>query len=754
MRLRTLLIAIVLPLVLMAQGGGDLYDTGSVRELRIYFAEPDWRERLNALYLEGNDRLVADLWIDGTLLADVGVRFKGYSSYSPGQVKNPFNIELDHVVDGQDYQGFSKLKLSNVTSDPSFLREVLAYEVARNYMPASRAGFANVYVNDTLQGLYVSVEDVGKDFLERSFGSRENPFVKGNPPTVSLTGENSNLSNTPGTDSSAYYPFYELESEYGWRELLDLITVLNTEPDSVEQVLNVDRVLWMHAFNYAVINFDSYVGYAQNYYLYRDDHARWNPILWDLNMSFASFRLSDASLYWNGFNIAQAITMDPLMHLNSVSVVPRPLMRNLFQNAMYRRMYLAHLRTIINEQFASGAYRDRAVELQTLVAGHVQADTNKFFSDADFLANLDATVAGITDYPGITPLMDQRSAYLAMYPGFSGEPVIGTPMHAPVDITMGEELWITATVSGADTVFLAYRQGDHEPFIALAMLDDGAHGDGAAGDGLFGASFIPGSNMVHYYLYAENEVAGAFSPARAAHEFHSIVTRIAPNDLVINELMASNGGQTLNEAGEAADWIELYNPGEFTVSTAGLYLSDDLNDPMKWPLPAITVASHAHLMIWADERSELGDHHANFKLDAGGEALTLAYDADAVLDRVTFGPQYPIYSTARYPNGGGSFQELVPTFAAYNRLTTDAGLDRAVVLYPNPASTELNAVVRLSAPFELQVLRADGRAVSAQVERSTNDHVRIGIQGLAAGHYILSITSPEGSAHEPFIILP
>ena len=82
----------------------------------------------------------------------MGVRHKGYSSYSPGRAKNPFNIKLDEVHAGQDYQGYEKLKLSNVIQDPSFLREVLAYEVARNYMHASRANYANLYVNDTLVG--------------------------------------------------------------------------------------------------------------------------------------------------------------------------------------------------------------------------------------------------------------------------------------------------------------------------------------------------------------------------------------------------------------------------------------------------------------------------------------------------------------------------------------------------------------------------------------------------------------------------
>ena len=50
-------------------------------------------------------------------------------------------------------QGINKLKLSNVIQDPSFIREVLSYEIARKYMPASLANFANLYINDTLWGL-------------------------------------------------------------------------------------------------------------------------------------------------------------------------------------------------------------------------------------------------------------------------------------------------------------------------------------------------------------------------------------------------------------------------------------------------------------------------------------------------------------------------------------------------------------------------------------------------------------------------
>ena len=114
------------------------------------------------------------------------MRYKGFSSYSSSREKNPFNIKLDHIHNGQNHQGYKKLKLSNVIQDPSFLRETLTYEIARKYMPASQANYANLYVNDVLIGLYTNVEDVSKEFVDKHFGSRGNAFIKGNPTTVDL----------------------------------------------------------------------------------------------------------------------------------------------------------------------------------------------------------------------------------------------------------------------------------------------------------------------------------------------------------------------------------------------------------------------------------------------------------------------------------------------------------------------------------------------------------------------------------------
>jgi hypothetical protein len=716
-----------------------------VREIRLYFAEENWSDLLDTLYLQGDDRLIGDLVIDGTSYPDVGVRYKGFSSYSSSREKNPFNIKLDHIHRGQNHQGYEKLKLSNVIQDPSFLREAMSYEVARKYMPASQAGFANVFVNDVLIGLYTNVEDVSKEFVEKHFGSRNNAFVKGNPTTVDLNGENSNLSDTPGDDPEAYHDLYGLESDEGWEELLELIDVLNNDQAAIPELLNVDRALWMHAINYTLINFDSYVGYAQNYYLYKDDNGRWNPILWDMNMSFASFRLTDASLYWNGFSIAQAITMNPLNHLNSVSVQPRPLMRELFENDTYKRMYLAHMRTILNENFANGDYYDRALALRDLVRPHVLADTNKFYSDADFESNLDHTVSDVVDYPGIGELMGPRNTYLQGRPGFSGQPTIEEVAHWPEEITVGGDVEITARIVGSDSAFLAYRCEPNGLFEHVELRDDGMNGDGTAGDGMYGARVTASTNLVEFYIYAENATAGAFSPERAAYEFHSFTTRITTGTLVVNEIKAYSEGTG------TSDWIELYNAGGFPLSTAGLHLSDDPTDPAKWAMPLRVVAPGEYLVVWADGEPDQGADHANFKLDAEGESLLLSYADGTVIDQVQYGSQYPMSTTGRYPNGTGSFRELYPTLGAVNTNDGSADLDRHIRIFPNPTAGDLHLIVDENGPFELRVIRSDGAILTPEYSLSGDGLVTISALNFGAGVYVLELQTSSTTTRTTFV---
>ena len=211
-----LLFLIINHLGLFAQD--SFYNETKIREIRIYFKESNWDHILDSLFINFQDdgRLEGNVSIDGKLFKNAGIRFKGYSSWNIDERKNPFNIDLDYIHKNQNYEGFTKLKLSNVIHDPSFVREVLSYEIARNYLPSSQANFANVYVNDSLIGLYSNVEAVDKKFVSKHFGSDINCFFKGSPLKLEYPfGDNANLAYDHGTDSATYMKYYKLESDWG-----------------------------------------------------------------------------------------------------------------------------------------------------------------------------------------------------------------------------------------------------------------------------------------------------------------------------------------------------------------------------------------------------------------------------------------------------------------------------------------------------------------------------------------------------------
>ena len=74
----------------------DVFDIG-IRKIEIFFSEPNWDDTLDLYYANDiGERLIADsVIIDGEVDQDVGVKYKGNSSYSANNAKNPLNIKLD-----------------------------------------------------------------------------------------------------------------------------------------------------------------------------------------------------------------------------------------------------------------------------------------------------------------------------------------------------------------------------------------------------------------------------------------------------------------------------------------------------------------------------------------------------------------------------------------------------------------------------------------------------------------------------------
>lgn len=679
--------------------GQSFYDLNTVQKIEITFTQSNWDQLMdNEKAGAGNYIMAQSVTINGQVFDSVGVKYKGNSTYKANQVKNPLHIELDTYKD-HIYESYTDIKLSNVANDPSFVREVLSYKILGQYMDAPLSNYANVYINGNLIGLYSNSESITNKFVKSRFGSKTNAFIKCNPPAGAGPGS-SDYPNLVylGKDSSKYYAAYEMKSDIGWEELIDLCDTLSNNLNEIEKVLDVDRALWMLAFNNVLVNLDSYSGgFAQNYYLYRDDNGRFIPIVWDLNESFGRFSMTGAG------NLNSTTAKQQMTHLLHENDANYPLIKQLFSNPMYKRMYLAHVKTMLTENFGNGSYLTTGEQMQTLIDASVQADNNKFFTYANFKANLNTDVSGGgpgpggSGTPGISNLMNARNTYLMNLTDFNTtEPTISDIKHSIAAPNANDTVFITATILNSNAAYLGYRSISSSAFSRVEMYDDGMHEDGNAGDGVFGASIVLRSFSTQYYIYAENNTIGKFSPARAEHEFHTINT---VGSLIINELMASNQLAYADPFGNYDDWIEIYNPTSQSVALGDYFISDDLDVPNMWKLPNESIAAGSYKIIWASGDTTLSTSHANFKLSKSGESLGLfklngsSYET---VDLITFDTQWSDYSYGREFDGAPNWIKFEVSTPNSTNITIEKGPNGVdefnssiILIYPNPYRNQL-----------------------------------------------------------------
>lgn len=672
----------------------SFYNLNTIQQIEIRFLQPNWDYQMDTAKYGADSYIIAE-WvkINGVQFNTVGVKYKGSSSYDSTFKKNPLHIELDHVV-SQSYEGIKDIKLSNGYADPSMIREVLSYHILNKYMISPRANFAKVFINDAYMGLYSNTESIGKTFCNNNFGISNQPFFKCSPQSVPSPVNKSNLRYI-SADSSAYFNLYEIKSASGWNDLVDLCNKVTNQTAVAHQAIDIDKVIWMLAFNIALVNLDSYSGvFAQNYYLYKDASGRFNPIIWDLNMSFGGFPFAGSSNSSMGsLNITEMQNLPPTLHSTDQFW---PLIRLVMNNASYRKMFYAHLRSIINENFANGNYLTMASTFQMLIDAAVEQDANKFFTYQQFQNGLTAN-ATLSNYtiPGISTLMTARTSYLQAHASFAAQgPVISNVAPSVTQPMLNATVTMRATVSNATDVFLAYRKLNYGPYIQLRMYDDGLHDDGQANDQVYGVQFIVEVLNTSYYIYAENATAASFFPQRAEKESLFLVATVPaplPGDVAVNEFLAKNNSQQLNEYGEYADWIELINNTNFPINLYGLYMTDNPNNLTKWAFPqSAIIPANGLLIIWADERADTpGKIHCSFKLSADGESVIISNASGVIIDGFTFGPQTGDVSMGRCPDGTGPFVFLTPP--KFNILNCPTALplqpekSQPIKVYPVPA---------------------------------------------------------------------
>lgn len=140
------------------------------------------------------------------------------------------------------------------------------------------------------------------------------------------------------------------------------------------------------------------------------------------------------------------------------------------------------------------------------------------------------------------------------------------------------------------------------------------------------------------------------------------------NQIVINEVCASNNKALLDSNGKAPDYVELYNNSSVTLSTDNLFISDSKSNLTKYKLPNIELDAGEYFVIFCGNEPtthEDDEYYTGFSLSAKKETVYLS-DGENIIDSIKAENAITDYAFSRVPDGSDNIEEIVATPNASN----------------------------------------------------------------------------------------
>jgi hypothetical protein len=268
-----------------------LYDPTVLRTLFLTFEnKEDWEKELEDFH-NTDVEVPCSLTVDGKTLSNVGVHFRGMSSYMMVRAgsKRSLNLSMDYADDKQRLLGSKTLNLLNGHDDASYMDAVLYSHIARQHIAAPKANFVKVVINGEYWGVYTNVQQFDKEFLKENFKTDKGARwkVRGSP------GGRGGMEYF-GDKVEDYKRVYDLKSKddpKAWKALINFCKVLNETPaDKLEAALtplvDIESLLCFLALDIASNNMDGYWIRASDYSLYLDEKDKFHIIPHDMNECF------------------------------------------------------------------------------------------------------------------------------------------------------------------------------------------------------------------------------------------------------------------------------------------------------------------------------------------------------------------------------------------------------------------------------------------------------------------------------------
>ncbi len=229
------------------------------------------------------------------------MRIKGDTSreYDKKSLKIVFN--KDSLLDGEP----EKINLNSEFTDKSYIRQFISSNLFKLAgIPTFKTNYAKVYFNNKFYGLYLQVENIGKDFLKNNGLDKHGNLYKAEKDGASLSmfefknPEEKWAKKTNKKDSSLS----------DLKELIyDISNVSDFEFYSfLKQTFEYDKLITLVSMNMLIQNGSTYY---HNYYLFHDinGNGKWQILPWDLDKSmnyysWKPYKYHETSSNWESDN--------------------------------------------------------------------------------------------------------------------------------------------------------------------------------------------------------------------------------------------------------------------------------------------------------------------------------------------------------------------------------------------------------------------------------------------------------------------
>lgn len=256
-----------------ATNADELFSTDRLPSLHITIDDASWA----ALEAEPKEWAPAAFRYEDEQLPLIGVRLKGNHSFRGLDEKAAFKLKFNEYVPGTRFLELEGLTLNNMVIDTSMLREWIGYRVFRELgVPAPRVGYAQVFINDELYGLYLTLEPYDDEFLARVYDDPSGNLYESDK-SADLDSSIDNWDQDEGEDKTR-------------TDLAAFSALAMLDGDAVfhdKGGVDLPEFLTFMAGEAIVGHFDGHMG-GHNFFIYHELAAdRWTYLPWSLDQALA-----------------------------------------------------------------------------------------------------------------------------------------------------------------------------------------------------------------------------------------------------------------------------------------------------------------------------------------------------------------------------------------------------------------------------------------------------------------------------------